>query len=58
MGADRFLHTYEDDLCEVDFINHSCDPNCGFTNANTLVAIRSIGPGESITFDYAMRDTN
>ncbi|MFM2113646.1 MAG: hypothetical protein RL643_604, partial [Actinomycetota bacterium] len=28
------------------------------TNAHTLVAIRSVAPGESITFDYAMSDTN
>ena len=58
VGADQFLYTDEDELCEVDFINHSCNPNCGFTNAHTLVAIRSIAPGESITFDYAMSDTN
>ena len=58
VGTDRFLYTDEADLCEVDFINHSCDPNCGFTNAHTLVAIRSVAPGESITFDYAMSDTN
>ena len=58
VGADRFLYTESDHLCEVDFINHSCDPNCGFTDAYTLVSLRSISPGESITFDYAMSDTN
>jgi hypothetical protein len=58
VGADRFLYTDEADLCEVDFINHSCDPNCGFTDASTLVALRHIAPGESITFDYAMSDVN
>ena len=58
VGADQFLYTESDHLCEVDFINHSCDPNCGFTDAYTLVSLRSISPGESITFDYAMSDTN
>jgi hypothetical protein len=47
-----------DQLLPVDFINHSCEPNCGFTDATTLVAMRDIKAGESVTFDYAMSDTN
>lgn len=35
------------------FINHSCDPNCGFQDARTLRAIRIIQPDEEITFDYS-----
>lgn len=58
VGGDQFLYVDSDNLCEVDFINHSCDPNCGFTDARTLVALRHIAPGESITFDYAMSDVN
>lgn len=34
-------------------INHSCDPNTGFTSEMRLVAIRDILPGEQITMDYA-----
>ena len=44
-------------LCNVDYINHSCEPNCGFTDSTTLVAMRDIKEGEAITFDYAMSDT-
>ena len=33
--------------------NHSCNPNCGIKNDQTLVALRNIGEGEEITFDYS-----
>ena len=39
-----------------DFVNHSCDPNCGLRFLETgivLTAIRPILPNEEITFDYA-----
>jgi hypothetical protein len=39
-----------------DLINHSCAPNAGlrFTDdAVTLIAIRTIAPGEEITWDYS-----
>jgi hypothetical protein len=35
------------------FANHSCDPNAGITGNRRLVAIRPIGPGEEIRFDYS-----
>jgi hypothetical protein len=57
VGLGRFL-VNGDELCVVDFINHSCDPNCGFLDTTTLVAMRRIDAGESITFDYAMSDSN
>lgn len=57
VGIGRFLAN-DDDLRTVDFINHSCEPNCGFLDATTLVAMRRIEAGESITFDYAMSDSN
>ena len=34
--------------------NHSCDPNSGFKDVITLVALRDISPGEEITFDYCI----
>jgi uncharacterized protein len=41
-------------------VNHSCEPNCGIrpntSGAHDLVARESIGLGEEITFDYAMRN--
>ncbi|MFZ9954299.1 MAG: SET domain-containing protein [Ilumatobacteraceae bacterium] len=57
IDADTFL-VNDDPRVTVDFINHSCEPNCGFTDDSTLVAMRDIAAGESVTFDYAMSDTN
>ncbi len=39
-----------------DFINHSCNPNAGLSGQLALVAIRDIGLGEEICYDYAMSD--
>ena len=39
---------------DTDFFNHSCSPNSGFSGQIFLVAMRDIGKGEEITFDYAM----
>lgn len=39
------------------FINHSCDPNCGIRIRGAvavLVAIRDIGAGEELVFDYSI----
>ena len=58
VGKESFLYTDVNGRCTVDFINHSCDPNCGFADATTLVSMRRIEPGEAITFDYAMSDCN
>jgi len=44
---------------EVDkggIFNHSCNPNCGFTNTFTLIAIKDIQPGEELCFDYAFNE--
>ena len=41
---------------ESDYVNHSCEPNCGLAGQITLVAMRDIKAGEEITFDYAMAD--
>ncbi|CAI5479959.1 unnamed protein product [Closterium sp. Yama58-4] len=35
-----------------DFINHSCDPNCGMEDSVTVVALRDIAPGEEVSIDY------
>jgi hypothetical protein len=37
----------------VGELNHSCDPNLGWTDETTLVAIRDIAAGEELTLDYA-----
>jgi uncharacterized protein len=38
------------------FINHSCEPNVGFSGNIVLAAMRDIGPGEELTTDYALFD--
>lgn len=38
----------------IEYLNHSCDPNCGFKDKLELVAMRDIRKGEEITMDYAM----
>ena len=46
-----------------DLINHSCSPNAGLrfaANGVFLIAIRPIGPGEEISWDYSttLRESN
>lgn len=36
------------------FMNHSCDPNVGFSGQVVYVAMRDIAPGEELCHDYAM----
>ena len=36
-----------------DFLNHSCEPNLGFKDSISLVAIRDIAKGEELVIDYA-----
>lgn len=40
----------------AEWINHSCDPNAGMLGQIVLVALRDIGVGEHICYDYAMSD--
>jgi hypothetical protein len=37
-----------------EFLNHSCDPNCGMQDQLSVVARRNIRTGEVVTIDYAM----
>lgn len=47
------------DSCGVArLINHSCDPNCGVKKLINIVAMRTIMPGEEITWDYEMTEKN
>lgn len=66
-GKDYFLQVDEgryfaavtdDEVENADFINHSCNPNCGLSGPLTIVAMRDIVPGEEITFDYAMSESS
>src|SRR3989344_190207 len=58
VGEDElFAATQNDELEDVDFLNHSCDPNCGISGALKIVAMRDVKPGEEIAFDYAMSES-
>lgn len=53
-----FIATSDDELEDVDFLNHSCDPNCGIKGSLRIVAMRDIVGGEEVTFDYAMTESS
>lgn len=40
------------------FVNHSCEPNLGFSGNVVLAAMRDIAPGEELTVDYCLFDTS
>ena len=51
------INAYDADTGELEealFFNHSCEPNAGIKGQILLIAMRSIEPGEEVTFDYAM----
>jgi uncharacterized protein len=43
---------------DADYVNHSCDPNCGIVGSVLLVTMRAVAAGEELCFDYAMTDTD
>ena len=43
---------------QADYINHSCEPNIGLNGLTEFVAMRDIEPGEEITFDYAISESD
>lgn len=45
-------------LEDDDFFNHSCEPNAGINGHLLMVAMRKIGKGQEITYDYAMTDAD
>jgi SET domain-containing protein len=38
------------------YVNHSCEPNCGIRGLFDIVAMRTIEPGEEVTWDYEMTE--
>src|SRR5581483_9765011 len=42
----------------VDYMNHSCAPNCGVRGSVAVVARRDVAAGEELTFDYGTTDTD
>ena len=49
--------TTRSELDTIGVFNHSCEPNIGFSNSITFVAMRDIEPGEELVFDYAFCET-
>jgi hypothetical protein len=47
-----------DEIEPVDYMNHSCAPNCGVRGSVVVVARRSIALGEELTFDYGTTDSD
>lgn len=42
-----------EDICPVDFMNHSCDPNAMLYSDCLMVARRHMYRGDEITYDYS-----
>jgi SET domain-containing protein len=51
-------NTWRDSKGIARLINHSCEPNCGVKKLIRIVAMRTIYPGEEITWDYEMTEKN
>jgi uncharacterized protein len=42
---------------KADFLNHSCEPNCGVVGQMLITAMRDIMEDEELCIDYAMMDS-
>lgn len=57
VSDDFLMAPTKEDLEQTATINHSCNPNSGFLDTITIIAIRDIEPGEEIAWDYASSQT-
>lgn len=58
IGKDLFLASTGG---TIDYINHSCNPNCGFSivgHRALLNTLYEIKPGDELTFDYSTTSTD
>jgi len=58
---DGFLPPPDNDFDKLSiewYLNHSCEGNCGFDSDGDFTALRNIGEGEEICYDYALIETN
>ena len=53
LGVDMWLNP---NATNFRYLNHSCDPNAAIVDKHTLVALKEIGQGDEITFDYSLTD--
>jgi hypothetical protein len=62
----KVVMQWDDELFSIEdkggddgyFLNHSCDSSLGFKDAFTLVARRDIEPGEEVTLDYVLFESD
>lgn len=40
----------------ANFLNHSCEPNCGIKGSRMVVALKDIKKGDEITIDYSITE--
>ncbi len=57
VSDDFFICPTSKEDAKIGALNHSCEPNCGFKDSITVVAMRDIAPGEELTIDYAMEES-
>ncbi|MBU0613334.1 SET domain-containing protein-lysine N-methyltransferase [Patescibacteria group bacterium] len=57
ISDDFLMAPTQEDLQLTATINHSCNPNAGFLDTITIIAIKDILPGEEVTWDYAFSQT-
>lgn len=48
-----FSPTSKPQFSIIEYLNHSCDANCGFDGPINLIALHDIDKGEEISMDYA-----
>src|SRR5688572_19150605 len=46
------LDYWSSDVMPMHATNHSCDPNGAFDDDGMLIAVRTIAPGDEVTFNY------
>lgn len=49
-----YLSGFAGEVCDTDFINHSCDPNAWLEDEITFSARRAVAAGAELTVDYAV----
>jgi uncharacterized protein len=53
-----YAPTSHGQFSDVEYLNHSCEPNCGFISKIDLIAICDIRKGEELTMDYGLCISN
>ncbi len=49
-------HKWRESKGNAQYLNHSCEPNCGIKGLFTIVAMRDLQKGEELMWDYDMTE--